>query len=217
MACFLCRLVCGPRWIAATDRWFGSRWDEPNNEDEIFDRESNQDALRAAYDLRKTDAAEAFQKFVGFAEHGSVWSMHQVGASLLYGLGTPVNHSQAESWLRLAYKSGSAGAMLLLAYAYIRQRRFKEAEALLSGYEETDYCPALYLLGLIYLDTARKRQARFMLEKASALGHRIAKRSLARSCMSGRFGIRAIPHGFALVEQVRKDIEKSGGESASVG
>ena len=50
-----------------------------------------------------------------------------------------------------------------------------------------------------------------LLEKASALGHRIAKRSLARSCMSGRFGIRAIPHGFALVEQVRKDIEKTAG------
>lgn len=208
MACILCRLVCGPSKVAAMERWIESRWDEPNNGDSFFRLDQNQDALRIAHDLRKTDQKKAFEEFLRMAEQGSVWSMRQVASSLLLGLGTSIDKYEAEKWLRRSYEAGNEGAMLSLAAEYFRQKRLNDAEALLAGYAAKDWTPALYLLGLISLRAGRKVQGRALLERASAFGHRRAKWSLGKSCFLGKFGIRSIPYGFRVLKEISNDIEK---------
>jgi TPR repeat protein len=208
MLCILCRIF-DPHFDAAADRWAKSPWDQPNDDDAIFCREENQDALRAAYDLWTTDPSRALKEFTRYAELGSVWSSIQVGRAFLLGWGTEVSPPEAEIWLRRAIEAGSEGAMLSLANHYRRAKRLDEAESLLGSYVEKSYAPAVYLLGWVYIDKRKNDLARVMFERASASGHRLAKWYLARFCLNGRFGIRSIPRGFRLVGELRQDIEQA--------
>jgi TPR repeat protein len=196
------------------ERWLKSPWNQPNNGETLFRMEQHQQALRAAYDLRKTDPEEYFQAFLGFAEQGSAWSMYYVAYSLSNGVGTPVNLLEGEKWLRRGYEVGDERAMLGLANEYLRQKRYSEAEGLLQGYAQKDYAPALYLLGYVFLRQGYKSQARLMLERASGLGHRRAKASLANLCLRGKFGIRSIPYGFQLANEIGDEVN-SGDRAAS--
>ena len=202
MACLICRLVCGRQKTEAMELWLKSTWNQPNNSGILFRMEQNQQALRAAYDLRETDPEECFRAFLSFAEQGSVWSMYQVACSLLNGKGTPVNRLEGEKWLRRGYEAGDENAMLALASEYLRQKRYSDAEGLLQRHVDKDYAPALYLSGYIFLRQGNKPQARSMLERASALGHRRAKASLSGMYLRGVFGIRYIPLGFRLINEL---------------
>jgi TPR repeat protein len=141
--------------------------------------------------------------------------MLQVGTSLLNGTKVPIDRSEAEKWLRRAYEAGDEGAMLILANEYLHQKRFKDGEALLKGYPENDYPPALYLMGYINLGLGNKAKAREMFERASALGHRRAKWSLSRLCTLGRFGIRSIPYGLRLGNEIGDEVRKGELEATS--
>ena len=202
MACLICRLVCGRQKAAAMESWLNSPWYLPNNGDTLFGMELHQQALREAYDLRKTNPEEYFRAFLSFAEQGSAWSMYYVAYSFINGEGTPVNRFEGEKWLRRGSEAGDERAMLGLANEYLLQKRYSEAEGLLKGYAEEDYAPALYLLGYVFLRQGKKPQARSMLERASALGHRRAKASLCSLCLRGKFGIRYIPFGFRLAGEI---------------
>ncbi len=210
MACILCRLICGPRQVAVMERWKESRWDEPNNGDSFFQKDQNRDALRAAHDVRRSEPTKAFKEFLRFAEQGSVWSMRQVGSSLILGLGAPIDKVAAEKWLRLAYEAGYDGAMLALAREYTIQKRFREAEDLLEPYATKNHTPSLYLLGWMFLRAGRNKSARKMLERASALGHLRAKWTLSSACMRAKFGIRSMPYGYKLARKTLNELERGG-------
>jgi len=209
MACILCRLICGPKKMAAMEQWINAPWNQPNNGESFFHLEQEQDALRAVHLLRKTEPGKAFQEFLRFAEQGSVWSMYQVGVSLLSGLGTDIDKLEAEKWLRCGYEAGDEAAMLKLADLYLRQKRYNDAGALLVGYAENNYSPALYLLGHVHFQAGKKQESRAMFEKAAALGHRRAKWSLAKACAFGKFGLMSILYGFSLGNELGDEFRKS--------
>ena len=65
----------------------------------------------------------------------------------------------------------------------------------------------IYFLGFAYLKMARNEIARQMLERASALGHRRARRVLGGLYISDRFGIRYIPRALTIACLTLKDVE----------
>jgi TPR repeat protein len=209
MACILCRLVCGPKKVAVMERWIKSRWDVPNNGQSFFYLDKNQDALRSAHALGKSDPKKAFEEFLAMAEQGSVWSMRQLAGSFMLGDGTRIDKSEEEKWLRRGSEAGDESAMLTLAYEYLEQNKLCEAEALLTEYAEKDFAPALYLLGSVSFRAGKKPQARAFWERAAALGHRRAKCALSKSCIFGKFGIRSISYGFRLLDEIGDEIEKN--------
>lgn len=206
MACLVCRLVCGRQKTEAMERWLKSPWNQPNNGNMLFRMEQNQQALRAAFGLLKTDPEEYFRAFLSLAEQGSKWSIYHVAYSFLNGIGTPVNRFEAEKWLRRGCEAGDEKAMLGLANEHLRQKRYSDAENLLREFVNKDYAPALYLSGYVFLGQGHKLQARLMLERAAALGHRRAKASLCNLCLRGRFGIRYIPLGFRLANEIGDEV-----------
>jgi TPR repeat protein len=209
MACFLCQLVCGPQKKAAMERWANKPWKEPNNGQTFFRNDPNQNAIRAAHELRKTDQAKSYREFLSLADQGSVWSMRQVASHLLRGEGVSIDFEAAEKWLRLGVEAGDEAAMLTLANAYWHHKRYRDAKTLLSDYVGNDYPPALYLLGCIYLSEKNKKGGREMLERATVLGHRRAKWALASLFARGSFGFRMIPRGFRLISEMGDEFRAS--------
>ncbi len=210
MVCLLCRLVCGPKKMAAMERWLlAAAWWKPNNEWEFFGSDRNQDAMRAAQKLRLSDPKRSLEDFLHLAEKGSVYSMFRVGHLFLEGLGTPVSKADGEKWLLKSSELGLEVATFTLANEYLNQKRYKDAQNLLEHPAEENRSPALFLLGRLFLFRKDKIKARTMLEKAAALGHRRAKWFLAKSCVFGKFGLRAIPLGFKLVGELGEDFENS--------
>ena len=209
MDCLLCRLIYGPRKMAALKTWANAPWWTPNNAQTFFAVDDNQAVLRAAHKLRKSDPASSFPIFLNLAEDGSIWSMNCVADALLIGLGTPVDKPEAEKWFRRAHESGHELATLSLASEYYRQKRDREAEDLLAPLLEKDRSPALYLLGKAAFRAGDKTRARVLLEKASALGHRGAKGLLGSSCAIGKYGLRAIPYGFRLLGELGDEFDQT--------
>ncbi|MDE1896058.1 MAG: sel1 repeat family protein [Rhodospirillales bacterium] len=193
-------------------RWFEVPWTQPNNSDEIFSQEAHQQALRAASKLSKIDPEKAFQEFLNLAEQGSVWAMARVGYALLFGQGIPLNKAEGEKWLLHAQEVGNEWAMLILANEYLQQKRYTDAEMLLSASAKKDYSPALYLLGSTYFKIGEKAKARKMLERAAALGHHRAKGALAKGCCLGRFGLASIPDGFRFLNEISDEVKKNEAE-----
>ncbi len=209
MDCLLCRLIYGPRKMAAMKSWMLAPWWKPNNAQSFFFLDKNQDALRAAHKLRKSDPESSFPIFLSLAENGSIWSMNCVADALLIGWGTPVDKPEAEKWFRRAHELGHEQAALTLANEYYSQNRAREAEDLLTPLVETNCSPAAYLLGKAAFHAGDKTRARALLEKASALGHRGAKGLLGSFCAVGRFGLRSIPYGFRLLGELGDEFDKT--------
>jgi TPR repeat protein len=207
MKCILCRLIYGPDKVAALERWANAPWDQPNNGYSFLTHAPNQEALKEAYALWKTDPSKSFQAYLGLAEQGCIWSMRQVGKLLLRGEGIPADRASAEKWLQRAWEAGDQAAMLRLARYYLDQKRYSDAEALLTTPANKEYAPALFLLAWVFLKTGRKIEARTMFEKAASLGHRMAKGTLSKLCVQGKFGIHRIPYGYRLANELREAFE----------
>lgn len=194
--------------VVKTKEYLKKPWKEPNNGRSFFKINKNKDKLRDLYNLRQSDPEKAFAGFLQLAEDGSVWSMRQVGSSLLRGLGTQVNRHEAKKWLMRGYEAGDESAMLELANEFIRDGCFADAEAILAQAVAAHLPAALYLQGLLLLKAKQKHQAAAMLEKAATHGHRQAKWLFCMSCLKGHFGIRLIPRGFKLLDEIRDEVER---------
>ena len=183
------------------------------------DDEPDLTRLNEAYKLLETDPAKAVKELQGLAELGSLLSMLYLGWAYqkCAGIG---DIKQAEIWFRRAYEKGSRLAIYHLGHLYLKQQEYAKAHEIFSAGATMDYAPAIYCLGQMYMDGAgiskQPDKARTLLERATALGHVFAKRSLARLLMSGRFGFFSIFKGcFLLLGAVKDGLVVSMNEGSS--
>lgn len=177
----------------------------------LQDSEDEPDLIRlnAAYDLLQIDPAQAIKELQLLAEQGSLSGMLHLGWAYQKGTGNGVEPEQAEIWFRRAYEKGSRLAIYYLGHLYLRQKEYSKAHDIFTTGASMDYVPAIYCLGQMYMDGAgvskQPDKARALLERATALGHVFAKRSLAKLLMSGHFGVLNFFRGCFLVLGALKD------------
>ncbi|MGQ0593582.1 MAG: tetratricopeptide repeat protein [Gammaproteobacteria bacterium] len=174
-----------------------------------WENEPDLTRLNEAYGLLETDPTCAVKELQSLAELGSLYSMLYLGWAYQKGTGTRVDTKQAEIWFRRAYQKGSKLAIYYLGHLYLQQQEHSKAHEVFAAGVSMDYAPAIYCLGQMYVDGAGVSQqpdkARALLERATALGHVFAKRSLAKLLISGQFGFFNIFRGCFLLLGAVKD------------
>lgn len=171
------------------------------------DQEPDLFKLNEAYGLLETNPGRAIGELESLAENGSVLSMIYLG--WVYQTGKNMDLKKAESWLRRACDKGAKLAIYYLGHFYLKQREYEKAREIFMYGDSSDYTPATYCLAEMYVDGSgvnkQIEKARELLEKATALGHVFAKRSLAKLLMSGQFGFFNVFRGFFLLLGALKD------------
>ena len=105
------------RWrFAQTNDWELSQCDPQN------------DAVRDAERLRRSDPRAGLQQLLTLAKLGSIRSMIFVGRGYQTGDGLGVDPVQAEHWYRLALEGGSQQAQLRLGRIYADRLEFSKCE-----------------------------------------------------------------------------------------
>ena len=165
--------------------------------------EPDLEELRSLRRVVKTDPSDAVGRLHALADRGSLVSMYLLGACYGSGRGVGKDPVEAERWLRRAGQGGSIEGSYRLGGMLHRQGRHQEAFNEYERLAAVGFTPAMNRLGSMHFrgegvvrDVGR---AKALWEQASSLGHLYARRNLGRLLMSGRFGLRAVPRGAALV------------------
>lgn len=181
-----------------------TRWRFAQTNDwELSQRDAQNDAVREAERLCRSDPRAGLQQLLTLAKLGSIRSMIFVGRGYQTGDGLGADPVQAEHWYRLAIEGGSQQAQLRLGRIYADRREFSKCEEVYRIGVAEHWGPAMYYLATVILrqpkTSVRLEEARSLLEQASALGDLGALGALAGSSARGRFGLHRIPCGFWLL------------------
>jgi len=175
----------------------------------IWEREPDQARLNRAAALLVTSPAQALTELQELAENGSVLSMVYLGHAFRNGTGTPIDLGKSEQWYRRAADAGSALAAGILGAYYFDIKQYARAEEFFKMSADRGYLPGMFRLATLYLDEAvidpQPQKARELLERASALGHAVAKRRLAGLLARGGFGLVQRIRGYWLMLSSFKD------------
>lgn len=163
--------------------------------------------LYQAIALESIDSARAFAEVQSLSQEGHPASMVKLGRYYQDGIGIPADATLAEAWYRRAFETGSGRAkkraIYYLGHLYLAQNDFDNAFKIFTEGAELNDPVAIYHLGRMYwLGTGIKSQpaeARLLFERASNLGHLLARRNLAILLMSGRFGVLNILKGLCML------------------
>jgi TPR repeat protein len=180
-------------------------WDRANaNLDELQAREFDVDRIWHAIGLfDEKDYEGAFRIWLDLADHGSVWSMIEVGRCYEFGYGVDRNIDEAEKWYRRAFAGGSQTAMLKCAKAAARREDFSACEAILQVGVNQDWAPAKFWIAWYRYKQSKSRKTYRsiapLLKDSARLGHPAAEFYLANFTVRGKFGLLRVPLGFLRV------------------
>lgn len=166
--------------------------------------------LYHAIALQKLEPVRAFAELNTLSQEGHPASMVSLARCYQYGIGTPIDTIKAETWYRHALETGSGRtkrrALYYLGRLYLNQKNYAKAREMFAAGVELNDPPALYNLGRIYWRglgiKAKPSEARVLFERASELGHLLARRNLAVLLMSGRFGVFNFIKGLYMMPKV---------------
>jgi hypothetical protein len=209
-------ILCGPlKWLCArinagcaeTHAEFHKRansWDfEQVDDTALLERDPEQDRIKEAFLVREADPEAFFRRLLELAKQGSVWSMNHVASSYFRGFGVAPDPVEAEAWFRRAFEGGSEYAQLRYGKILGRRGDYDTCEEVFGVGVAKDWAPALYWSARFRLRRSNTRatlkQVRPLLVRASAKGSVRAHLLLASATLSGRFGLREIPHGHRLM------------------
>lgn len=195
---------------------YNQAWDyAQTNDKEIWEKEPEPERLIEADTLTKKSPEQGFYLLMNLAESGSTWAMYLTGFNYSRGRGVSRDIALAERWYRLSFEAGCNRAMLDLGHLVARQGDLEEAEAVAERGAVNDWAPALFWLAYYRLTRSASRQTflevRPLLERAATQGSPGAIWTLARYMITGRLGLREIPHGVKLLLELvaRMNAERS--------
>ena len=175
--------------------------------------------MSEALTLLDRDPKQAFDLLLPLAEQGSVWSMLHLGLCYRKGLGVTADVAKAEYWYGRGYAAGSEWA--LLAYAYLLDLRgaLELCEEVFRAGARKGWAPAMYLLADFLLKRRKGRpalsEARDLLERAAQQDYPGAQFILAQRMTQGRFGIREMRRGMALMLAYWKRVDADAGRDVA--
>lgn len=173
------------------DKWYRCAY-------EMGSEDIKQDVrLYRAIATEKSEPANAFAELATLSHEGHPPSMVRLAHCYQYGIGTHPDIVLAEAWYRRAFEAGSGRAkrraLYYLGRLYLVQNDFHKARDMFAVGAELNDPPALYQLGRLYWFgrglKSQPSEARVLFERASKLGHLLARRNLAIMLLSGRFGV----------------------------
>lgn len=211
MSCKLCAWLCN--WLCAdTELDRAAFWKEADdwerahsNEWELWsaDSDRNRELNGQASELNESDPDAAFRLRTEAADAGSVWAMEVVGWHYQTGTGVVADVETALEYYRRAIDAGSWMATIEYARLLARQGQHDECREVLEDGVQSDFVPAFFWLAwLRYKHSKSRKTAREiapLLEYASSKGHPAAHALLCRLFLSGKLGLRKIPHGFRMI------------------
>ncbi|MDO4434037.1 MAG: tetratricopeptide repeat protein [Alysiella sp.] len=96
------------------------------------------------------DYATALKEWQQRAQNGHAQAMHNIGILYQQGLGTTIDETLAEEWIRKAAVAGLASAQTHLAYLLMQDERHQEARLWWEQAAEQNDADAQNELGLLY-------------------------------------------------------------------
>jgi TPR repeat protein len=180
------------------------RWDRAHsNERELWfaDSEHSRALAEQAFDIREADPAAAFALFLEAADAGSATAMAAVAYSYHWGDPVAADFEKAHLYYVRAITAGSWIATLNYARLLNDHGYHTECDEVLEDGIACDFLPAYFWLAEVRYRRRPGRQAcrdvRPLLERAAARGHPFARFRLAQMMITGKFGLREVPAGFA--------------------
>jgi hypothetical protein len=219
MQCLLCKWLCDrfcpPEWDTSAYWNASSAWEETYAQDwepwpedqDLLDR-----AISAA-DLIETDPTLALQKFAQFSDEGSAYAMRWAGTLLTGRHGITPDLDLAEEYFRRAICAGSWMATLAYSHRLFERGAHDLWPGVLKGGIDKGFIPAFFWHGW---NTYRLKpsnraalESRPLLLKAAEREHPGARMVLAQWTAKGRFGLRQIPEGIAMMREAFDDFDAS--------
>ena len=152
--------------------------------------------------LSKQRYADAFAIYDCLSDKGYCDCQVYAGWMLFEGIGVAKNHERAFGYLRRAAQQADPKGMFYLGRALTAEGKHEEAFFWYQNAAVKDYIPAVYRLGLCYIDGLGTKPNRSLgisyLQRAAHDGHILAKREIALRSLSGKFGVWMIPKGLWL-------------------
>jgi TPR repeat protein len=188
-----------------------SAWDY-DQANQPWDGEPDEAGLAEALALYWSDPVRSFSLLRPLARDGSPIAMCMVGEGYYWGRGVSVDKAEATEWFRRSFETGYRRGLLNYGKALLWRGDRDGAAAVFQRGADDDWAPALYWLARIRMHSRPfrgVREARLLLERASALGSPAAKRALYAFMAAGFFGLRHMPRGFKrLTENIESATEQ---------
>jgi len=158
--------------------------------------------VAAADHLAKKNYVEAFRIYEQLASKGYGECQVYVGWMLHEGIGVVSNRAQALEHFRQAAQQGHPKGMFYVGRALTAESKHSDAFFWYQNAAVNGYMPAVYRLGIAYLDGLGVPINRSLgissLRRAASSGHILAKRELALRSIRGELGVLNIPKGIWL-------------------
>lgn len=209
------------RWRHALDlpshdfrRAFNRRWEYGQADaSEAWDSEPNLEALRAAVAESERAPEEAFDRLLALAQEGSVVATVVVGEAYYWGIGTAVDPTEAENWLRKAYELGSRRGLLSYGRVAYRRHDWADAERIFRKGADAGWPEAKYRLADAMWHRAPGNDAPgevwTLLEDAATAGHPFAREWHGVEMARGRHGLASVPRGLRLLWTSIREVRKA--------
>jgi len=172
----------------------------------VDDRELH--ALAASY-LSQKRYGDALSIYDQLSEKGYAACQIHAGWMLFEGIGVAKDRVRAFDHFRRAAEQGEPAGMFYLGRALTADGKHEEALTWYRRAAERHYKPALFRLGISYLDGLGIAPDHALglsyLQDAAKAGHVLAKGQLAKRCLSGDMGVRMIPKGLLLLGEACVD------------
>ena len=172
----------------------------------VDDRELHVLAADYVSQKRFRDALPIYEQL---SEKGYAACQIFVGWMLFEGVGVDKNRAKALEHFQRAAEQGEAAGLFYLGRALTAEGAHEEALTWYRLAAERRYMPALFRLGISYLDglgTAPDEALGLSyLRDAAKAGHVLAEGQLAKRYLSGALGLRMIPAGLLLLVQTCLD------------
>lgn len=159
--------------------------------------------FQSALDLFETESYEAaYLQFKCLSEAGVSAADFYVGWMLKEGKGTVRDLGMAKIAFGRAAERGNLESLYYLGTIAEIEGRQPDAVKFYNKAIDSDYLPALYSLGRLYIDGVGSppdlEKGRYYLDLAAKQGHVFAMRKLAGLMLRGRFGFLLIGKGVGL-------------------
>lgn len=189
------------REASRADAWRRT-WEQVECEGNLSPDGTDWDAVEAARDLAKTDAAAWFAAMQALAEQGCVVAMVDVGLALVHGIGVASDPDRALIWLRRAAEADPTG-QYFLGRTCLWLKLDEEARGAMEAAAAKGFVPAQIYAGFMH-ETGRggpadQIKATAYYEAALRRGSVAAKLMLGRRLLTRWWNPVAAVRGLALL------------------
>jgi len=167
------------------------------------ERETTEELKRASALFEEDRYEEAFEKYRGLAEKGTVTAQLLLGWLYQVGKGVQQNVAEAKKWYEKAAITQSPQAQFYLGNLFRTMGEYNQVLDWLERSAAQGYSPAIYLLGQLYymgegVDLDKQKASEYF-KRAAEKGHLFAQRNIAYDMIKGRHGMARIPLGVLLM------------------